>query len=320
MRRLVLARVLAIGCLAWTGAGALHAQTGHEPGAAPIPPPLPPEPPPEEDDANDPYQPVGPDSDAPWLVDRDLVARLADRCARYAEYVRRFTTDETARSAEYDRAGEVSDERIRRYGYLLRDIGGRGLYEIRQELGKDGTLKPGEVADPEPFPPAYAWVYLFSKINQPYFSYRYLGDRFDGFDWIHEIQFKGSLPFTDGKDIRQWEGTILVDAVSYTPLEIRAEPLGQHDRIEELYRRYNSSFNIMGMRTAPKPLGYRAQIQFRFRESRSQLAFPTELRYDTFRAISTTRIAPVSASIRTYSDYRIFSAETEQQVRADESR
>ena len=104
-------------------------------------------------------------------------------------------------------------------------------------------------------------------------------------------------------------------------MEVAADTLGfGHDRIEELYRRYNSSFNIMGMRTAPKPLGYRAQIQFRFRESRSQLAFPTELRYDTFRAISTTRIAPVSASIRTYSDYRIFSAETEQQVRADENR
>ena len=165
-------------------------------------------------------------------------------------------------------------------------------------------MRPGEIKDQEPFPPAYEWVFLFSPFNEPYFRYRFVEDRFDGYDWVLVIQFKGSLPFTDGKNIRQWEGTALVDAVTFTPIEIRAEPQGQQDRIRQLYQNYNKSFNVMGMRTAPKPLGYRAMIQFR--HSKDSLSCPTELRYDTFRAVSMNQVAPTKASIRTYSHYRIY--------------
>jgi len=123
---------------------------------------------------------------------------------------------------------------------------------------------------------------------------------------VHEIQFRGSLPFTTGQDIRQWEGAVLIDAVNYTPLEIRAEPLGQGERIDALYRQWSSSFNLLGMRTGQKPLGYRAHIQFRHKQE--GLSFPTELRYDTFRAVSPTQIVPHRASTRVYDDYRIFTS------------
>ena len=43
-----------------------------------------------------------------------------------------------------------------------------------------------------------------------------LGDGFEGFDWVRRIQFRGALPFTDGRDIRQWEGTVLVDAFTHS--------------------------------------------------------------------------------------------------------
>ena len=276
----------------------------------PIPPPLPPRPTPEDAFG---YTPLVPDSDTPWGLDEALLGPLHEKAAVYRAYMRKFSCEEEARLADYDAGGSVSSESTNRYGYILiKSSTGDAVREYRQEVAKNGKLKEGEVKDEEPFPPAYAWVFLFSRFNGSYFSYRYIEERFDGFDWIHEIEFKGSQPFTDGKDIRQWEGSVLIDAVTYTPLEIRAEPLGQLDRIKALYQRWASSFNFMGMRSAPKPLGFRAEIQFR--ERRESLAFPTELRYDTFRAVGGGQILPTRASIRTYRNYQIQRVDVEQEL------
>lgn len=254
-----------------------------------------------------------PDRDIPWGLSDELLKPLYEVATLYSDYTRRFTCTETARLADYNPSGEVSGEKVRRYGYLLvRDDEGAAVREYRQKLDRRGRIRPGEVKDQEPFPPAYAWVFLFSRFNQPYFAYRYIEERYDGFDWVHEIQFKGSLPYTDGKDIRQWEGHVLVDAVTFTPIEIVAEPSGQSERIEALYRRWAASFSFMGLRAAPRPFGYRARIQFRLR--REQLAFPTELRYDTFRAVAVNQVAPIKASTRTYADYRITTVRSEPSI------
>jgi len=275
----------------------------------PIPPPVP-KPKAPEQAGN--YEPLVPDSDDPWGLDPSLLEMLFEKAVVYRDFTRRFTCTETARLADYDGTGTVSDERIRRYGYLLTtSAAGDSVRELRQLVGRNGTLKPDPVEDEEPFPPAYAWVFLFSRFNEPYFGFRYLGDRFDGFDWVHEIQFKGGLPFTDGKDIRQWEGMALVDAVTFNPIEIRAEPTGQRERIDALYRRWSGSFNVLGMHSAPKPLGFRARIQFRDRKK--GLSFPTELRYDTFRAVSPQRIVPTKASTRSYQNYQFFGTTQEQE-------
>jgi hypothetical protein len=79
-----------------------------------------------------------------------------------------------------------------------------------------------------------------------------------------------------------------------------------------MYRTWAKSFNILGFRTAPRPLGYRAELQFRYR--RQGLTFPTELRYDTFRAVGGGQTAPIRASTRSYSDYRITEIQTEQEI------
>ncbi len=280
----------------------------------PIPPPLPPKPPARTSAE---LRPLVPPSDAPWGLDTDLLAPLFDRAAAYAAYAQRFTCDETARLAEYDADGSVDKEQARSYAYVLvRGQTGVSIREYRQELSPEGKIKAGEVQDEEPFPPAYMWVFLFSRFNEPYFSYRLVADRFDGFDWVYEIQFKGSLPFRTGRDIREWEGTVLVDAVTAAPLEIQAEPAGQVERIQAQYRRYQSSFNLLGNRTAPPPLGYRAWVQMRYRDLESGLLFPTELRYDTFRAVSMSRVLAVRASTRTYGKYKIYKVIEEQELRA----
>ena len=266
-----------------------------------IPPPLPPRPTP--DDAFG-YEPLVPESDEPWGLSESFLEPLYGTASVYTTYLRRFSCKETARVAKYDQCGGVASEEIRDYGYILiKSPTGNSVRELRQAVTKDGAIKSDEVRDDQPFPPAYAWVFLFSRFNEPYFSFRHIDERFDGFDWVHEIQFKGSLPFTGGKDIREWEGVVLVDAVTYAPIEIRAEPSGQLDRIRALYQRWANSFNFMGLRSGPRPLGFRAEIHFR--ERRERLAFPTELRYDTFRAVGGGQIIPTLASIRTYRDYLI---------------
>ena len=72
------------------------------------------------------------------------------------------------------------------------------------------------------------------------------------------------------------------------------------------------SFNIIGIRTKPKPRGFRAEIQFRY--LRDKLTFPTQLRYDTFQAVSPTQVVPVKASTRGYSRYRMVDVTIDQTV------
>jgi len=244
-------------------------------------------------------------AEAPWGLPQATLAKLAEKAVEYREFALRFTAIETVRAAEYDGEGLANREATRRYSFLLeRGPDGQTLEEYRERLKEDGTTRRGGVDDEEPFPPAYAWVFLFSEFHQPYFAYRDLGDRFEGFDWVREIEFRGSLPFTDGKDIRQWQGTILVDATNYTPLEIHAKPSAQDERIRAMFDRWARAFNLIGVRLAPRPFGYECRVEFHMR--RSGLTFPTRLRYDTFRAVSSKRTVPVRASTRYYEDYRFF--------------
>lgn len=233
--------------------------------------------------------------------------RLASTADRYVAYALRFTADETVRLAKYEN-GFAESETLKRYGYLLVREEDGSLREIRQERKRDGDLSRFETKDEEPFPPAYAWVFLFSRQNQSFFSYRERGERFDGFDWVREYDFRGALPFTDGKDIRQWEGNVLVDAVTGAPLRIHAEPSRQDERMRLLFDRWTQAFNIVGFRLAPRPFGHRCEIGFRLRQD--TLAFPTDIRYDTFRAVSSKQTIPWQASTRTYESYRFFQTES----------
>lgn len=256
--------------------------------------------------------PVLEESDAAWGIPGELAKELAARADVYREYTRRFTCIEEARLAEYVN-GVAEKERSRRYSYLLAtDREGRGFVESRRVVTKGGDIRKSEARDEEAFPPAYAWVFLFSQRNQQYFSYRDRGDRFDGFDWVREIEFRGALPFTDGRDIRQWEGVALVDAATQAPIEIIAEPSNQRRRLKARFERWATAFNLAGLRMAPRPFGYRCRVEFR--HLADDLNFPTRLRYDTFRAVSMKSVIPWEASTRTYSSYRFFQVDTDETV------
>jgi len=286
-----------------------HAQMGdrHDNLPDPIPPPMP-RPAPDEEAPL--YRPIVEDApEEAWGLPQEIFDSVQATALVYADYARRFVCHEEARLADYDPAGEVKKEKTRTYGYLLlRGPVGDPVREFRQHITADGEYR-GEVHDSEPFPPAYAWVFLFSRFHEPYFEFRLVDTRFHGFDLVHEIHFRGSVPFTDGKDIRQWEGSVLVDAFYFTPIELQAQPIGQRDRLEGLYRLWAQSFNLLGFRTGKKPLGYDAQLEFGLKKG--DLRLPTMLRYDTRRVVGPEQWVMVRASTRTYSNYAFTGVTTE---------
>jgi hypothetical protein len=256
------------------------------------------------------------DVDRPFGLEPELLERLARRADAYRAFATWFTSDETVRVARYDANGEATEESIDRYAYLLERVSGPDLRESRRRVDEEGKVRGGDIEDAGKFPPAYSWVFLFSSFHQPFFAYRDLGDRFEGFHWVRVLQFRGALPFTDGRDIREWEGLALVDAVSLTPVQILARPSAQRERISAMFDRWSQAFNIVGVRLAPRPFGYRGRVEFRM--VREGLTFPTELRYDTFRAVGRRETVPISASVRTYDRYRFFKTGTTEEVRPPE--
>jgi hypothetical protein len=230
----------------------------------------------------------------------ELADKLAGVADRYLDYAVRFTSIETVRKAKFD-GSEAKKETSRKYGYLLERDPELRIREFRQKMKSDGTITGSEVNDAEAFPPAYEWVFLFSKTNQPYFAYRERGDRFEGYDWVRVLEFKGAVPYTDGREIRQWDGVVLIDAATLTPVEIRAEPSHQAERLRMLFDRWSQSFNVIGFRVGPKPFGYSGRVLFQTRKD--SLSFPTQLRYTSFRAVSPKRTEPTEASTRDYVDY-----------------
>ena len=258
------------------------------------------------------YMTLLPDDGSPWGLDPALAAKLAEVAERYMRYAVKFTCTETVRKAQFS-DGEAKKETRKRYGYLLERGDGQNLSEYRQKMRSDGSVTDSSVTDAEAFPPSYEWVFLFSKANQPYFAYRERGDRFEGYDWVRVLEFKGAIPYTDGRDPRQWDGVVLVDATTLAPVEIRAEPSRQQQRLKLLFQRWSQSFNLAGFRTGPKPEGFSGRVVFQTR--RDGLTFPTELRYTTFRATTPKRTLPVAASTRNYSDYRFFETESKEKLK-----
>jgi hypothetical protein len=257
------------------------------------------------------YMTLLPDDGSAWGLSPELAARLAAVGEKYLKYAVKFTCTETVRKARFD-DGEAKKETYRTYGYLLERGDGQSIREFRQKMKSNGTVTTTEVDDAEAFPPAYAWVFLFSQANQPFFAYRERGDRFEGYDWVRIFEFKGAIPYTDGRDIRQWDGVVLVDATTLTPVEIRAEPSHQQERLKLLFERWSQSFNVVGFRTGPKAIGFSGRVMFQTR--RDQMTFPTQLRYSSFRAITAKSTQPTEASTREYSAYQFFETGTNERV------
>lgn len=241
-------------------------------------------------------------------VESERLADLARVAGRYDEDARRFTCTETVRWAGYRGYRRPFRETLRSYDYLLiREPDGRGLREHRGARRPKASRK---------LPPVYAWTLLFSEFHQPYFSYRDHGEEGYGFDRVQRIGFRGSIPFSDGSDIRQWEGTALVDVRTLMPVEVVAEPLNQPDRLVRRYLDHKKSFRITlafyGFRLASLRLGKRPfgrRVRVRFRLQRNGLRMPWLMELEKYRMVGLTESVPWAGSWREYSDYRFFETE-----------
>lgn len=165
-----------------------------------------------------------------------LLARLERRAQTSRALATRFACVENVRTTVRDARGEVRRESERDYDYLLipTSVPARPYEENRlTDGGKPVRLQQAAPA----VPVAYAWLQLFSPENQAQFSYRERGTLRDGFDEVVEIEFRGLLPFVDGRDIRQWEGVAWVDAATGGIVRIQAAPRDQ-DEIVAAKRRW----------------------------------------------------------------------------------
>jgi hypothetical protein len=248
-----------------------------------------------------------------WGLPEELLAGLAEQADAYLERSYRFTCVETSRHVRYRPERPILRER--RYEYAPGgSYQGNKIPEFRLQMTPEGRVGKPVRRKSAPFPTADDWTQLFSARHQPLFMYRQLGVRLEGLDLVREIEFRGWLPFTDGRDIREWEGTALVESTRLRVVEIRARPRNQVARIAFLYDRWARSwkislglfagplfFPIKTFRTAPKPLAHHCHV--RFDHWQEEIRLPTLLRYETHQAVSPQRTERRRVSTRLYSGY-----------------
>jgi hypothetical protein len=250
-----------------------------------------------------------------WRLSPWLSVELAAQADAYLAHRTGFTALEDIRSTRYrteERKGDLP------YGPSLRGLpyGDESNPEFQLRLehtGRRHKRVPGKL---NRFPSPHDWATLFSTENQPFFMFREVGTRLEGFDLVREIRFRGALPFTDGRDIREWEGVALVDAGLFRIIEIRARPGNQEARLRWRFERWSRSFKITigifagpffipgpSIRFARRPLAYRCFV--RFDERREEIWLPTLLSYEIRRAVSRERTVLRLLSTRRYVHTRV---------------
>jgi len=254
-------------------------------------------------------------SEPSWRLSSRLSAELAAQAEAYRAHRTGFAAQEDIRSTRYR-----YDEREPPlpYGPPLPGLpyGDESHPEFRlrtDHAGRGHKRVPGKL---NRFPSAHDWATLFSLENQPFFMLREVGTRLEGFDLVREIRFRGALPFTDGRDIREWEGVALVDAGLSRIIEIRARPGNQEARLRWLFERWSRSFKLTigifagpffipgpSIRFARRPLAYRCFV--RFDDRREEVWLPSLLSYEIRRAVSPERTVLRLLSTRRYVHTRV---------------
>ena len=175
-------------------------------------------------------------------------------------------------------------------------------------------------------PPPAAWATLFSDLNRPYFVYRYLGIRVRGYAPVHAILFRGSLWFTGGTDIREWEGVAYVDPVTLDPLFVEAAPRLHAERAMDQAQKHKRSlklsFTIGGVprvNVATRRRPSLSAVTVDFETTSSRRALPWEMTRYRHR-FSDSGVTEKIVEVRRYADYRFFDTRTHERIGGIESR
>lgn len=242
---------------------------------------------------------------APWMSEE-----LAAQADAYLAHRTGFASLEDIRSTRYR---EDAHKRALPYGPPLPGLpyGDESSPEFRLRTERTGRRQKRANGKLKRFPSPHDWATLFSTENQPFFMFREAGTRFEGFDLVREIRFRGAFPFSEGRDVREWEGVALVDAALFRVIEIRARPGNQEARLRWLFERWSRSFKITigifagpffipgpSIRFARRPLAYRCFV--RFDDRKENVWLPTLMSYEIRRAVSRERTVLRLLSTRRY--------------------
>lgn len=244
-----------------------------------------------------------------------LLDKLSKKSQEYENYALKFICTEISRRATYDQSsGEYGIEKLENLDYLLEANPYEGRFSAyRQKIKKtsSGTYRR-PIHFKMNFPEAYSWVFIFSKNFRNVMKYGYHGKEIYGYKLAHVISFRGFQPFSDGKDIREWEGQLWIEEGTWNILKVEATPIHQEDILEIKRLEYNRAFSIMGIKLKKKPLGYSCTVYFDFEQE--GLSFPTEARNEIFEPIGKKKIRPHSAIILNYVDYHFFKTKAREEM------
>lgn len=244
-----------------------------------------------------------------------LLEQLSEKSEEYEHYALKFVCTEMSRKASYNASKqEYMSEKLEHFDYLL-EVNPKvdRFTAYRQRMMKTVHQFTQSVVDFKMnFPEAYSWVFIFSKNFRNIMKYGYFGKEIYFYKLAHIISFRGFQPFSDGRDIRQWEGKLWVEEGTWNILKVEAKPIHQDDILELKRLEYNRAFSFMGLKFKKKPIGYSCKIYFDYEYE--GLSFPTEARNEMFEPISEKETVPYSKIILSYADYHFFETESREEV------
>jgi hypothetical protein len=241
---------------------------------------------------------------ATWTLPGEMIGDLARRAEEYEQAALSLECRETMHRVKYPRPGRTAERIVGEATYLL-ELEGHSLVPAR--LRDRSLRRVSKITAPS----AFAWTQLFALHNQPYMAYRDVGEVPYAFGMAREIQFRGALPYTDGKDIREWEGTVLVDSFSLLPLEIDARPRSFWPRLRHQYDAYNRSFKFvffgLPIRFKKKPFG--ARVHVRFDMQSDGLTLPVAAHVDRVEMVLPDRVIVRRRTVVDYDTYEFSDAD-----------
>ena len=202
-----------------------------------------------------------------------LLNHLGDRAKAYAAVALRFICIEMARSSD-------DPKNVDRFDYMYVEAEAQRYRPYRQKhTGRPGRAR-SEANLELGFPDSYSWTLMFARDRQHLLTFKYVSSEWFSLRWAHILEFSASLPFTDGKTIYQWSGSVWVDAENYNILKVEAEPGNQTARLENDLRAYRQAPRFLIFPIARKPRGARYEITF-LNEFRT-LSLPDLAEFRTF--------------------------------------
>jgi len=124
------------------------------------------------------------------------------------------------------------------------------------------------------------------------------------------IEFISAAPFVEGRDIREWSGTVWIEDRTFNFIRIEASPSFQDNRLAGQWRVYSESMQLPWGKTKPRPRGYELAVECNY--TRDDMLFPTRVDLRDFVWVGRGREVTDNHFVLEYTDYRFFQTDVEE--------